>query len=232
MPTQLLFTRFLNAHFAAPVTGLLRALHVHVLYPNAPITNAFSMELLVFAALLLYFIAVRATLSVEKPAAVQHVAEMTHGFVLEQSENIIGHGSEKFVGYLTVIGALHPAQQPDGPGSGARVADRRCRCAAWFRARDVRLLPLSRHQIERVRLCEAVSGPGADPLPAAAADRNHLAPGACPFPDGPFVRQHVCWRHDHAGVLFAGSDRYSARLSWGSTLGWRLSRLTCSCCWR
>ncbi len=103
MPTQLLFTRFLNAHFAAPVTHLLQALHVHVLYPNAPITNAFSMELLVFAALLLYFIAVRATLSVEKPAAVQHVAEMTHGFVLEQSENIIGHGSEKFVGYLTVL---------------------------------------------------------------------------------------------------------------------------------
>ena len=55
MPTQLLFTRFLNEHFASPVTGLLRALHIKPLYPQAPITNAFAMELLIFFALLAYF---------------------------------------------------------------------------------------------------------------------------------------------------------------------------------
>ena len=50
MPTQLLFTRFLNEHFAAPVTAFLSALHVHPASPEAPITNAFAMELLVFCA--------------------------------------------------------------------------------------------------------------------------------------------------------------------------------------
>ena len=104
MPTQLLFTRFLNAHFAAPVDGLLRALHIQVEYPRAPITNAFAMELLIFLALLAYFAIVRASLSVEKPGAVQHMAEMTHEFVNEQSESIIGHGHEKFAAYLTVLG--------------------------------------------------------------------------------------------------------------------------------
>ena len=104
MPTQLLFTRFLNAHFAAPVDGLLSALHIHVEFPNAPITNAFSMELLIFVAMIAYFVIVRASLSVEKPGAVQHMAEMTHGFVQEQSESIIGHGFEKFAAYLTVLG--------------------------------------------------------------------------------------------------------------------------------
>src|SRR5277367_2217350 len=103
MPTQLLFTRFLNEHFAAPVTAFLNALHVHPASPQAPITNAFAMELLVFAVLLAYFIAVRLTLSVEKPAAVQHLAEMTHEFVSEQGEQIIGHGSERFVSYLTAL---------------------------------------------------------------------------------------------------------------------------------
>ena len=103
MPTQLLLTRFLNAHFAAPVTGLLQAMHVHPLYPQAPITNAFAMELLIFVALLAYFVIVRVTLSVEKPAGVQHLAEMTHEFVLSQSESIIGHGYEKFAAYLTVL---------------------------------------------------------------------------------------------------------------------------------
>jgi F-type H+-transporting ATPase subunit a len=93
----------LNEHFAAPVTAFLNALHVHPASPQAPITNAFSMELLVFTVLIVYFLIVRLTLSVEKPAAVQHLAEMTHEFVSEQSEQIIGHGSERFVSYLTAL---------------------------------------------------------------------------------------------------------------------------------
>ena len=103
MPTQLLLTRLLNEHFAAPVTAFLNALHIHPASPTAPISNAFAMELLVFAVLLAYFIAVRLTLSVEKPAAVQHLAEMTNEFVSEQGESIIGHGYERFVSYLTVL---------------------------------------------------------------------------------------------------------------------------------
>lgn len=103
MPTQLLFTRFLNTHFAAPATKLLLALHIQPLYPRAPITNAVAMELLIFAALLAYFIVVRLTLSVEKPGNVQHVAEMIHGFIGEQSESIVGHGYERFTTYLTVL---------------------------------------------------------------------------------------------------------------------------------
>ena len=103
MPTQLLFTRFLNAHFHAPATQLLLALHIPVPYPAAPISNAFAMELLIFVALLVYFVVIRATLSVEKPGAFQHLAELTHGFVGDQSESIIGHGYERFTTYLTVL---------------------------------------------------------------------------------------------------------------------------------
>jgi F-type H+-transporting ATPase subunit a len=103
MPAQLLLTRILNEHFAAPVTAFLNALHVHPASPEAPISNAFAMELLVFLVLVAYFIAVRLTLNVEKPAAVQHLAEMTHEFVSEQGDQIIGHGSERFVSYLTAL---------------------------------------------------------------------------------------------------------------------------------
>ena len=104
MPTQLLFTRLLNEHFAAPVTRFLEALHVHPASPAAPITNAFAMELLVFLVLVVYFVAVRLTLQVEKPSGMQHLAEMTHEFVSEQGEQIIGHGSERFTSYLTALG--------------------------------------------------------------------------------------------------------------------------------
>lgn len=104
MPTQLLFTRILNAHFAAPVDTLLGLLHIHARHPGAPIPNSVAMELLVCFVLLLYFLAVRLTLNVERPSVVQHFAEMTHEFVSGQGEAIIGHGYERFLSFLTVLG--------------------------------------------------------------------------------------------------------------------------------
>ncbi|MCL2661373.1 MAG: F0F1 ATP synthase subunit A [Acidobacteriaceae bacterium] len=103
MPTQLLFTRFLNAHFAPLVDRLLGVFHVHPVYPQAPITNAFAMELLVFLVLVVYFVMVRLSLNVEKPNGFQHLAEMTNEFVEDQAESIIGHGYERFVSYLTAL---------------------------------------------------------------------------------------------------------------------------------
>lgn len=103
MPEQLVFTRILNHAFAAPADALLRALHVHVVNPAAPLSNAFAMETMATGLLLLYFVAVRASLSVEKPGAVQHTAELVHEFVSDQGESIIGHGYERFVGYLSAL---------------------------------------------------------------------------------------------------------------------------------
>jgi F-type H+-transporting ATPase subunit a len=104
MPTQLLFTRFLNQHFASQVDSLLAAFHITPDHPRAPISNALAMEILVTAVLLVYFVIVRLTLNVEKPSAPQHLAEAVHAFVSDQGESIIGHGYERFVGYLSVLG--------------------------------------------------------------------------------------------------------------------------------
>lgn len=103
MPTQLLFTRFLNHHFANAANLLLALFHVTPVNPHAPITNAVAMELLVFLILVAYFIAVRFSLNVEKPNGLQHLAEMLNEGVEEQSEAIIGHGFERFTSYLTVL---------------------------------------------------------------------------------------------------------------------------------
>ena len=104
MPEQLLLTRLLNAHLAGAVDALLRAVHVTPQYAQAPITNAFAMELLASGLLLAFFLAVRLTLNVEKPGGVQQLAEMANEFVSGQAESIVGHGYEEFVGYLTTIG--------------------------------------------------------------------------------------------------------------------------------
>ena len=104
MHEQLWFTAFLNHYLAGPVTALLRILHIEPKYPDAPITNAVSMELLVFAFLIVVFLLVRSRLSVDKPGGLQHTFEGMHGFIQNQSEEIIGHHSEGFTPFLMALG--------------------------------------------------------------------------------------------------------------------------------
>jgi F-type H+-transporting ATPase subunit a len=104
MHEQLWFTAFLNEYFAGAVTALLQALHLPVPDPAAPIPNYVAMEILVCLILILFFIVVRARLSVESPGALQHSMETINSFIADQSHEVIGHGYERYVGYLTVLG--------------------------------------------------------------------------------------------------------------------------------
>jgi F-type H+-transporting ATPase subunit a len=104
MPHQLPFTALLNKLLAGPVTALLIALGVHPHHENAPISNMVAMELLVFLALAVYFLLVRMSLSVEKPAPLQQVAEFFDGFIKNQSHELIGHGYETFTSFLVPLG--------------------------------------------------------------------------------------------------------------------------------
>ncbi|HJT70920.1 MAG TPA: F0F1 ATP synthase subunit A [Terriglobales bacterium] len=103
MPEQLWFTQILNHAFAGPVAALLRGLGIQPAYPQAPITNVVSMEVLVLCILLVFFILLRTRLSVESPGGIQHIFESFQGFVEEESHNIIGHGSEKFTAFLVAL---------------------------------------------------------------------------------------------------------------------------------
>src|SRR5438045_3715627 len=103
MPEQLWFTEILNHLFAGPVTGFLRLLHIEPKYPAAPISDALSMELLVFLFLLVVFVLVRSRLSVESPGALQHSFEGIEGFVLGQSQEIIGHHVEPYVPFFAIL---------------------------------------------------------------------------------------------------------------------------------
>jgi F-type H+-transporting ATPase subunit a len=101
---QLAFTALLNRLFGAPVLALLQALHIHPKHPATPISNSFAMELLVVLLLTIFFIAVRARLSVERPGALQHTMEFIDGFVNNLASETISNHPEKFVPYLTALG--------------------------------------------------------------------------------------------------------------------------------
>ncbi|MFZ0955790.1 MAG: F0F1 ATP synthase subunit A [Candidatus Sulfotelmatobacter sp.] len=103
MPEQLWFTEILNRFLAHPVTALLGLLHITPKHPEAPITNAFAMELLVAILLIAVFVMLRSRLSVDSPGALQHIFEGTEGFVLSQSREIIGHHSEPYIAFFAIL---------------------------------------------------------------------------------------------------------------------------------
>lgn len=103
MAEPLALTRLLNYVFAGPVDSLMNAVGMHPAHADRPISDAFALELLIAALLLAFFVVVRMTLSVEKPAPAQQFAEMIHEFIGGQADQIIGHGYEKFQSFATII---------------------------------------------------------------------------------------------------------------------------------
>jgi F-type H+-transporting ATPase subunit a len=103
MHETLALTRLLNHLFAGPVDSLLYAIGVHPANPAAPIKDAFALELLIAALLLLFFVVVRVTLSVETPGVPQQFAELMHEFIGGQADSIIGHNYSRFQSFVTII---------------------------------------------------------------------------------------------------------------------------------
>jgi len=62
------------------------------------------MQLVVFVLLVLMFVLVRMSLSVENPNPLQHVFESIYGMVDEQGHEVIGHGHARFTNYLVTLG--------------------------------------------------------------------------------------------------------------------------------
>ena len=42
-------------------------------------------------------------MSVDSPGAMQHIAEVSNSFIGDQAHEVIGHGYERYVGYLTAL---------------------------------------------------------------------------------------------------------------------------------
>ncbi|MGB0124812.1 MAG: F0F1 ATP synthase subunit A [Silvibacterium sp.] len=96
-------TALLNHWFAAPLVALLTTLGIHVAHPSRPIGNSLTLQLIVMTLMLLFFVAARLSLNVEKPGTIQQTAEVINEFVSNQAEQVIGHGYERFMPFVTTI---------------------------------------------------------------------------------------------------------------------------------
>ncbi len=100
----LALTSLLNKLFGAYVTALLNKFNIYPLHPASPINDRLTLQLVVAFVLLLFFIVVRAKLSVEKPGSMQHLAEMIYDFVDGQAQSVMGHdGYETHLPFVTAI---------------------------------------------------------------------------------------------------------------------------------
>ena len=103
MEHELWFTAILNKILGGPVAALLASLHHPAGDAAHPIPNYIAMELLVTILIAVGALILRSQLSVESPGKFQHIMEMIVEFVGNMNEEIIGHGSGR---YLAMIGTL------------------------------------------------------------------------------------------------------------------------------
>lgn len=132
MPELFGLTHFVNSLLAGielklyGMVGIGGAEAAHKAYA---VNAAMALELIIAAILLLFFVIVRGSLSVEKPNPVQQVAEMIHESVGGLADQIIGHGYQRFQAFVTVVllfilltnclglfpGVITPTSRPEVP---------------------------------------------------------------------------------------------------------------------
>jgi F-type H+-transporting ATPase subunit a len=104
MEHQLWFTAILNNLLRGVVTPLLVKIGRAPSDPAHPIPNYVAMEVLVIILIMVGIVLLRRGLSVESPGKFQQVMEVAVKFIQDMCEEIIGHGSGRYVAMLGTLG--------------------------------------------------------------------------------------------------------------------------------
>jgi F-type H+-transporting ATPase subunit a len=104
-------TKLVNMLLGKPAAALLALLHIdriHAINPQYPIPNFMAMELVLFLIAAVFFLWLKARISVDRPGATQQVMEMVltnpMGLGVEDLlEDVVGHGAQR---YVTMLGTI------------------------------------------------------------------------------------------------------------------------------
>ena len=101
-------TKLVNLLLGKPAAALLALLHIHPANPQYPIPNFFAMELILFVFAIVFFLWLKARISVDRPGSTQQVMEilLTNSMGLgiqDLLDDVVGHGAEKFVPMIGTI---------------------------------------------------------------------------------------------------------------------------------
>jgi F-type H+-transporting ATPase subunit a len=101
-------TKLVNMLLGKPAAALLALLHIQPANPQVPIPNFLVMELVLFLIAAIFFLWLKARISVDRPGATQQVMEMVltnpMGLGVEDLlEDVVGHGATR---YLPMLGTI------------------------------------------------------------------------------------------------------------------------------
>jgi len=89
MTHEALLTQFFNHYLAGFGNSLLTLLGQKT--SEEPWADHIVMQLLVAVIMIVLFLMLRASLSVDKPGKLQSIFELIHGFIVEQADDQVGH---------------------------------------------------------------------------------------------------------------------------------------------
>jgi F-type H+-transporting ATPase subunit a len=103
MENELWITVPFNRFLAGPANAVLNAVGLKPEDPAHPWANWLAVEIVVVLAIVILFAFLRSRLSVDRPGKLQHTFELIYEFLHAQAEEVIGHGSKRFLSFFGTI---------------------------------------------------------------------------------------------------------------------------------
>jgi F-type H+-transporting ATPase subunit a len=103
MEKELWVTVPFNRYFAGPANSFLHAVGLPASNPAHPWANWLVVEILVVVLMIVLFAYLKSQLSVDKPGKLQHCFELVYEFLRAQAEEVVGHGSKRFLSFFGTI---------------------------------------------------------------------------------------------------------------------------------
>ncbi len=92
-----------NKFLAGPANACLNAFGIKAANPARPWADWLTIEIAVVLFIILLFAFLRTRLSVDKPGKLQHCFELLYEFLRAQAEEVVGHGSKRFLAFFGTI---------------------------------------------------------------------------------------------------------------------------------
>jgi F-type H+-transporting ATPase subunit a len=100
---ELWFTALFNKFLAGPANSVRNWAGMPAENPAHPWSNFVTMEILVALIIIVTFALLRPRLSIDRPGKFQHIFEMMFEFLRGQTDDIVGQGGRRYMGFFGTI---------------------------------------------------------------------------------------------------------------------------------
>lgn len=103
MEQEIWITALFNRFLSEPANAILAAFGLKAADPAHPWADWLAIEIVVVALTMILFAYLRTRLSVDSPGKLQHCFELFYEFIRAQAEEVVGHGSKRFLAFFGTI---------------------------------------------------------------------------------------------------------------------------------